>query len=215
MKKTVLVVDDHAAIRYGIRVVLKPERRFRIVAEARNGLEALQEAKRHTPDIIILDASMPVMNGFDAARELRAIVPDSWIIGLSLYSRASVVQEMLAAGVTSFVFKSGDLDEHLVAAMNAAAEGQRYIAPDVRAVLEEARAERAPRKRFDLSVLSQREKEVLCMLDRGLPHKEIAARMCVSTNTIKTHIQNLRQKTGRHKTAELIMFAQHVGLARP
>ena len=211
-KRRVLIVDDHQAVRFGIRGIVESASPSYVVTEAKNGQEAVQWAETHRLDIAIVDMSMPVMNGVETAKRLCAVAPDARIIGLSLYADASLVRAMLATGAMAFLFKSGDFDESLCAALAACVKGERYIAPEVKEVLEEARAQGTRSQHFDPTVLGSREREALRLLVEGLSHKEIAARMCVSVDTAKTHLRNIRRKTGRHKTAELIKFAHHTGL---
>jgi DNA-binding NarL/FixJ family response regulator len=210
MAYRILLADDHAIVRDGLKSVLVREG-FEIVAEASDGREAVELARKLRPDAVVMDVSMPSLNGIDAAREIHGAWPQTKTILLTVHKQSQFILEALRAGVKGYVLKaqaSGDL----VHAIRAALQGGTYLSPGisdsvVQAALTKEKAERDP--------LTQREREVLQLIAEGKTNKEISAALAMSVKTVESHRRNLMLKLDIHETASLVRHAIRIGLIQP
>jgi DNA-binding NarL/FixJ family response regulator len=210
----VLIADDHAVVREGIRHVLEAQD-FEIVAEASNGQEALELTLSKSPDVVVLDLSMPVMSGLEAAERIRQTVPDARILVLSIHDHEEYVLQSVRAGAAGYLRKDSSPDE-LRDAIRAVHEGGSFFsAPAARSLAAALRAERrsgAPRDR--LAGLTMREREVLVEIAGGRTNKEIAAHFGISVRTVESHRETLMKKLGVRGAASVTRFAIDAGLLR-
>jgi DNA-binding NarL/FixJ family response regulator len=207
-----LLADDHAIVRRGLRSLLE-EAGHSVVAEAADGLEAIQLAEEHQPDLVILDIGMPKLNGIEVAARAQNLDKPPGVIILSMHADESYIIRALAAGARAYLLKSAT-DEDLLPAIRAVASGKPFFSPAVTAVLVEDYIRRLQARgltdSFDL--LTDREKEVLQLLAEGCSNKEVATQLNVGLSTIETHRANLMQKLNLHSTAEIVLYAVRKGI---
>jgi two-component system response regulator NreC len=205
----VLVVDDHAVVRAGLRRVLDAESDIETVGEAANADRAVFEAIEHKPDVVLMDVMMPGKSGIEGMPALLQAVPDAKVLILSMQDDPRYVQEAFDAGASGYVLKEA-ADTEVVAAVRSVAGGARYVHPALGARLVEAAA--AERKRAEVDPLSEREREVLRLLALGHTNQEIAKMLYISVRTAETHRAHIMQKLGLSSRAELVRFALSEGL---
>jgi DNA-binding NarL/FixJ family response regulator len=214
MTVSVLVADDEALLRTAFSSLINEEEDLRVVGEAADGRQAVQLAARLSPDVVLMDVRMPVMDGIEATRLITAAQAASTprVLILTTFDLDEYVFEALRAGASGFALKSRPLDE-LLSAIRIVAEGEALLAPSVTRRLI-AHFSRAPaRQRRDLGQLTGREREVLSLLARGLSNTELAGTLHVSMPTVKTHVSRILAKLGARDRTQLVVFAYEAGLA--
>jgi two-component system response regulator NreC len=204
-----VVVDDHAVVRSGIRLLLDAEDDIEVVAEAGDAREAIFEARAHKPDVILLDVVMPGRSGIEVIPDLLKESPETKILVLSMQDDAAYVREAFAAGASGYVLKEA-ADAEVVAAVRDVADGGRYVHPVLGARLVEAEAEAQTRAEQD--PLSDREHEILRLLALGHTNQEIAAELFLSVRTVETHRAHIMQKLRISTRAELVRYALDQGM---
>jgi DNA-binding NarL/FixJ family response regulator len=209
----VLVADDHALVREGIRHVLDAEPGISVVAEAANGREAVELALQHRPDVVVLDITMPEETGLKAAARLRDLMPDVRVLLLSMHDQAEYVREGMRIGTQGYILKDS-AGEELRAAIRAVHAGGTFFSPAVVKRLTSAATVEAPAAAALLAVLTPRERDVLDGVARGLTNKAIAADLGISRRTVEAHRESLMRKLEIHNVAGLTRFALEVGLAQ-
>jgi DNA-binding NarL/FixJ family response regulator len=218
MTVSVLVVDDEALLRAAFTSLIEAEEDLRVVGEAADGKQAVEFAARLAPDVVLMDVRMPVMDGIEATRLITgtgtgtASVPR--VLILTTFDLDEYVFEALRAGASGFALKSRPLDE-LLNAIRVVAEGEALLAPSItrRLIAHFSRASRLPpERRRDLEQLTEREREVLSLLARGLSNTELAETLHVSMPTVKTHVSRILTKLGARDRTQLVVFAYEAGL---
>lgn len=202
---SVLLVDDHGLVRRGFRRILEDDG-MKVVGEASNGLEAIHLANELKPQVVVMDLSMPQLDGVQATKEIVKSLPDTRVLILSMHSDDNYVRNALDAGAKGYLLKSA-IDVDLVGAIKEVSEGKRYIGSGLKYVAHEQEDE--------LHRLTAREKQVLQLIAQGRSNKEIAALLELSVNTVSVHRANLMEKMNIHRTAELVLFAIRKGLVAP
>jgi DNA-binding NarL/FixJ family response regulator len=210
----VLVADDHAIVRTGIRHVLEGEPGFTVVGEAATGPETLALALEHRPDVAVLDISMPGQSGLSVTAELRRHCPDTRVLILSMHDNTEYVLESVRAGAHGYLLKDTAATE-LRGAVRAVAQGESYFSPPIASRLSavvrgDLVVEASPTGL--LAQLTGREREVLIGVTRGLTNKEIAAELGISHRTVETHRESLMRKLSLRSVAELTRFALETGV---
>ena len=205
----VLVVDDHAVVRAGLRRILDAEPDIETVGEAPNGERAVFEAMDHKPDVVLMDVVMPGKSGIEATRAVLQAVPGTTVLILSMQDDPRYVREAFDAGASGYVMKEA-ADDEVVDAVRAVAAGQRYLHPTLGARLLAAESEE--RRRAADDPLSDREREVLRLLALGHTNQEIATMLYVSVRTAETHRAHIMQKLGLTSRAELVRYALGEGM---
>ena len=209
-----LVADDHAIVRTGIRHVLEGEPGFTVVGEAATGPETLALALEHRPDVAVLDISMPGQSGLSVTAELRRHCPDTRVLILSMHDNTEYVLESVRAGAHGYLLKDTAATE-LRGAVRAVYQGESYFSPPIAsrlsAVVRGDRAADATPAGL-LGQLTGREREVLIGVTRGLTNKEIAAELGISHRTVETHRESLMRKLSLRSVAELTRFAIETGV---
>ena len=211
----ILLADDHALVRRGVRLILDNESDLTVVAEAADGAEAIDKARTEQPDLAILDIAMRRMTGLQAARELSRLLPDLRILILTMYDNEQYFFESLKAGASGYVLKSV-ADRDLVDACRAAMRGEPFIYPGavtalIRNYLEWAReGDNIPAK-----AITDREEEILKLVAEGHSSKQIADMLFISFKTVERHRANLLQKLGLRDRLELTRYAIRAGLIEP
>jgi DNA-binding NarL/FixJ family response regulator len=205
----VLIVDDHAVVRTGLRRVLDAEVDIETVGEAADAERAVFEAIESRPDVVLLDVMMPGKSGIEGMPALLQAVPEAKILVLSMQDDPRYVREAFDAGASGYVLKEA-ADTEVVRAVRAVAGGERYVHPSLGARLVEADAEE--RKRAEDDPLSEREREVLRLLALGHTNQEIATMLFISVRTAETHRAHIMQKLQLGSRAELVRYALAAGL---
>ena len=201
----VLIVDDHAMVREGLKVLLQPLEYVAVVAVAATGAEGLAAARQHRPDVVLLDVNLPDQSGIDVCRQLTAAQPGIRVLALTTFNEKLYVTRMMQAGAAGYVLKNA-LPEELAEAITKVYAGKKFFSDEVqRVLLETSAAPAAP-------LLTRREKEVLAAIADGRTSQHIADALCVSVLTIETHRRNLLTKFGVNNTALLIRQAAQLGL---
>lgn len=211
----VLLADDQALIRTGLRLILSTADDLTVVGEAADGLEAVALASVLGPDVILMDIRMPGLDGIEATRRITAAHPDIRVAMLTTFDRSQLVYDSLVAGASGFLLKDASGDQ-LVAGVRAVARGEELLAPSItrRLVAEFTRPGRdGPPAGY--AQLTEREAEVLGLVARGLSNAEIAARLFVSIQTVKTHVARMLQKLGLRDRVQAVVLAYEHGLVRP
>ena len=203
---TVLLVDDHSLVRRGFRRILEDEDGMKVVGEASNGVEAIRSAYELKPKVIVMDLSMPELDGVQATKEIVKHLPGTEVLVLSMHSDDNYVRNALDAGAKGYLLKSA-IDVDLVGAIRSVSEGKRYIGSGLKYV--------AHQQEDELNRLTGREKQVLQLIAQGKSNKEIASLLELSVNTVSVHRANLMEKMNIHRTAELVLFAIRKGLVAP
>ena len=209
MSIRVLVVDDHAVVRSGIRLLLEAEDDIEVVAEAGTAEEAIRAARLEKPDVVLLDVVMPGRSGIDATPDLMAAAKHAAVLVLSMQDDPSYVREAFATGASGYVLKEA-VDVEVVQAVREVAAGRQYVHPALGARLAAAEAEQAARTASD--PLSDREREVLRLLALGHTNQEIAGMLYISVRTAETHRAHIMRKLGLETRAELVRYALSSGL---
>jgi two-component system response regulator NreC len=205
----VLVVDDHAVVRSGLRRVLDAEPDIETVGEAENAERAVFEAIQHKPDVVLMDIVMPGKSGIEIIPALQQDAPEVKVLLLSMQDDPRYVREAFAAGASGYVLKEA-ADTEVVGAVRAVAAGERYVHPTLGARLVQAEAEE--RRRAEQDPLSDREREVLRLLALGHTNQEIAQMLYISVRTAETHRAHIMQKLRLSSRAELVRYALERGL---
>lgn len=212
MKITILLADDHRIVRKGLRSLLEKEENLKIVGEADTGRLALQLVLKLKPDVVVMDVSMPDLNGVDATRQIVNEAPSVKVIALSMHSDRHFVAGMLQAGARGYLLKDCAYEELVDAILNIIA-GQTYLSKQIANVVVKDYIKKLSKSESWISSnLSPREREVLQLLAEGLNTKEIANRLHVSSKTVETHRLHVMNKLHIHSIAELTKFAIKEGL---
>jgi DNA-binding NarL/FixJ family response regulator len=207
----VLIVDDQPLARAGFKAVLEATGAIKVVAEAETGSQAVQQAKAHAPDVVLMDIRMPSMDGIEATRRM----PNQRILILTTFGLDDYIIEALRAGASGFLLKDSQVQE-LVGAVRSVAAGDAQLSPAVTKRLLDQVARRLPgavhRDTDPLASLTEREREVLCLVAAGMSNAEIAAALVVSEPTVKTHVSSVLQKLGLRDRVQAVIYAYENGL---
>lgn len=206
----ILIADDHPIVRLGLRHALESPNRRVVVAEARNGSEAVELAATHQPDVIVMDSMMPLLDGLSALRRIRDLAPDSDVIVYTINDSETLLREFIDAGVMGYVLKSETAN--LIPAVEAVADHRTYYSPWAQRVMLDAlgnyRMDRWPD-------LTGREREVVKLVADGLSSKEVASHLGISLKTVETHRSSAMSKLQVNGTAELVRYAVRNRLVEP
>jgi DNA-binding NarL/FixJ family response regulator len=210
----ILLVEDHIVVRQGIKALLSDEPDIEIVGEADNGREALPLVSKLQPDVVLMDISMPGLNGIEATRQIRQRYADVKVVILSMHANEEYVFQVLRAGASGYVLKQSDSSEVLTA-IRAALAGGSFLSPPIsRAVIDDYvhRAEARGRE-DDMDLLTSREREVLQLLAEGASNREIAEQLSISIKTVETHRSNMMNKLAVKSKTDLVKYALRKGWA--
>ena len=216
MHTKILLVDDHKITRDGLSALIEKQPDMEVIGEAENGRDAVKLVQNMAPDVVIMDISMPDLNGIDATQQILAVSPSTKVIALSMYSDKRYVEGMLSAGVSGYLVKSCAFDE-LVQAILAVISGKAYLSPNIADIVMKDYAGRLTGEgKEDVSLpgrrLSSREREVLQLITEGYNSKQIADKLFISIKTVSTHRRNIMEKLNIDNIADLIKFALREGL---
>jgi DNA-binding NarL/FixJ family response regulator len=201
---TVLLADDHSLVRKGFRRLLEDEPGIQVVGEASDGSEAIHFAQDLKPQVIVMDMSMPGLNGIQACVEILKVLPKTAILMLSMYSEEAQVRNAIKAGAKGYVLKNA-VDVDLASAIRDVAAGKKVVGPGLLSDVNIEHDETAEK-------LTPRERQILQLIAEGKSNKEIAALLELSPNTVAVHRANLMDALGIHRTAELVLYAVRKGL---
>ncbi len=208
MKVKVIIADDHGVVRKGLRLLLEQYGEIDVLGEASNGREAVHLVGELMPDVVILDIAMPLLNGIDAAEQIRKTNSEVGVIILTMFADEGYVLRALNAGVKGYLLKES-AEEDLLHAVRAVASGKPFFSPAITQTLLEdyMRVLKQDGLSDSFELLTAREREVLQLLAEGKSNKEAAAILEVSLYTVESHRTNLMQKLNLHNTAEIVLYA--------
>ncbi|WP_435583139.1 response regulator transcription factor [Amycolatopsis thermoflava] len=211
----VLLADDEAMIRAGVAAILSADDDIEVVAEAGDGREAVEQARRTRPDVALVDIRMPRLDGLAAAEEIRSLLPGTGVIMLTTFGEDAYIERALAGGASGFLLKSGDPRE-LLAGVRAVADGAAFLSPKVAqrviAQLSGDRMSRAAVARDRITVLTAREREVLALVGAGLSNADIAERLFVVEGTVKAYVSTILARLDVRNRVQAAIIAYEAGL---
>jgi DNA-binding NarL/FixJ family response regulator len=208
----VLVADDQSMVRAGFRMLLAGENDVEVVAEASNGIEAVEKTARYRPDVILMDVRMPELDGLQATRRILGSDSSARILILTTFDLDEYVYEALRAGASGFVLKD-DSPEQLLAAIRTVAEGDALLSPTItKRVIQKFALMPRPAPPKELDDLSDREREVLRLIARGLSNGEIGQELYISETTVKTHVTHILQKLNLRDRVQAVVLAHQTGI---
>jgi len=209
---TVLLADDHNVMRQGLRHLLEGTDGIRVVGDVADGREAVRVAKENRPDVVVMDVSMPGLNGVEATRRIRAALPKTKVLALSIHTDGQFVTDMLKAGASGYLLKTCVVDE-LVLAIRAVNSGKVYLGPEIGPVLAETYiGKSAGTDTPGATSLTRRQREILQLVAEGLTTKQIALKLARSAKTVEMHRRHLMDKLNLHSVADLTKYAVRRGL---
>jgi two-component system response regulator NreC len=209
----ILLADDHNVMRAGLKLLLENHSGFKVVSEASEGNQAVENAIATRPDIVVLDIAMPKLTGIEAAQKIKGHLPQTGIIILSMHSDEGYVLRALKAGARGYLLKDS-AENDLIEAIKALNEGKAFFSPEISKVLAEDYVREITVRGVEdtYELLTPREKEMLHFLVEGKSNKEIASSLSLSLYTVETHRRNLQAKLNLHSFAELILYAVRKGI---
>jgi len=207
----VLLADDHQILRQGLRTLLEREPDVRVVGEATDGREAVAQAAALRPDVVVMDLSMPGLNGIEATRRIVAAQPKTKVVGLSMHADRQYVRAMFEVGAAGYLLKNSAYEE-LLSALRVVVGGRPFVSPAIADVVLDALRVGAREAAAAPAELTAREREVLQLLAEGHTSKEIAAQMCIALSTVETYRRHIMIKLDLHSIAELTRYAIRRGL---
>lgn len=210
----IFLVDDHPIMRQGLRSLIENEDDMEVVGEAGDGRTTIQHVSDLQPDIVVMDITLPDLNGIDATRQLLAEMPDIKVIALSMHNNRVFVEEMLTAGASGYLLKSGVFDE-LVEGIRAVQLDRIFFSTKVVEAMKDCDLLASDSDGSMFAYLTLREREVLHLIAEGKMTKEIADKLCITSKTVEKHRHQLKEKLNLHSTAELTKYAIQIGLTSP
>jgi DNA-binding NarL/FixJ family response regulator len=213
----ILVADDHDVVRRGLKSILQPHPGWEVCGEAHNGRQAVAQAEKLKPDVVVMDISMPDMNGLEAARRIRKSLPKTEVVILSVHYTDTLVREIVDAGAKGYILKS-DADRDLVIAVEAVLNHRSFFTTRASEMLIDGFRQRGkpPEAQTPLKGrLTSREREIVQLLAEGNSSKEVATALGISTKTAETHRSNLMRKLELHSVSELVLYAVRNQIIEP
>jgi DNA-binding NarL/FixJ family response regulator len=204
----IILADDHSMMCAGLQKLLDPH--YEVVCSVENGLELLRAAKEHLPDVIVLDVAMPLLNGLDAARQLKQLLPQMKIIFLTMNADSDIAAEALRVGASAYLLKTSKPSE-LLEAVHSVLRGISYVTPEIKRALEETFI-RDPKRQYRPKHLTSRQREVLQMLAEGRPMKEIASMLEISHRTVRFHKSGIMEELSITTNSGLVQYAMKHGI---
>ena len=211
MSIRIILADDHAIVRHGLNRSFQQEKDVEVIAQAQNGRSAVQLAKELSPTVVVMDISMPDLNGIEATRQITSESPQVKVIGLSMHSSRKYVTEMFKAGASGYLLKNCDFEE-LADAVRIIAGGKTYISPSISDVVVQDYVNGSVEENSAFSVLTRREREVVQLLAEGKTTKQAALHLYISPKTVEVHRLNIMKKLNIDGIAQLTRYAIQEGL---
>lgn len=207
-KIRVLLADDHTILRRGVRMLVDSQLDMEVVGEAKTGREAIDETRKLKPDIVVMDVSMPELNGIEGTRQICDELTDTKVLALSMHKDSVYVREILRAGALGYLLKDSE-DDDLLKAIRAVARGEAFLSPAISfAVLSDYKKHVSN----PVDLLTSREREILSMIAEGKANKEIASILNLSVYTVESHRGSVMEKLNLHNTGDIVRFALRSGL---
>jgi two-component system nitrate/nitrite response regulator NarL len=214
-KVRILLVDDHPIVLSGLRNSLSSHPQLKIVGEASDGVEALDKARETNPDVVLMDITLPGLNGIEATRALRKEIPTAKVLALTMHNNREYILEVIRAGAKGYVLKDTSPSE-LIQAIVAVYNGDSFFSPRIsRIVVDELKASPQRKKAALISGLTLREEGVLRLIAEGHRNKEIAKRLSISVRTVETHREHIMEKLHIHSAVGLAKYAITKGIVKP
>ena len=212
-KQRIFIAEDQTIVRDGLRALLSSNPNFEVVGEAEDGREVIRNIEEYKPDLILMDLSMPRMNGMEAIKEVKKLLPDTKILVLTIHKTEEYILPVLKAGADGYLLKN-DTQEELMTAIKSVLEGKSYLSPGVSQKVIEGYVEgsKTVKTKSSWDTLTQREREVLKLIAEGYKNREIADDLCISIKTVVKHRANLMEKLDLHNISALTTFAIEKGL---
>ena len=207
-KTRILLADDHTVVRRGFALILSKEAELEVVGEAKNGREAVELAQKLQPEVVVIDVSMPELNGIEATRRISNLCPRTRVLALSMHRDAVYVREILRAGARGYLVKDAD-DDAFLTAVRSVARGEAYLSP---AIADAVLVDYRKHVTNPIDLLTSREREVLQMIAEGKTNKEIANILELSVYTVEAHRGKIMEKLNLHNTGDIVRFALRNGL---
>jgi two-component system response regulator NreC len=211
MVARVVIADDHAIVREGLKMVLSAEPNIEVVGEAEDGREALDMVEKLRPSVVVMDIAMPNLNGLEATRQIRRRFPETQVVILTMHEDRLYSLQIAKAGAAGCVLKRS-MGKELVTAIEAAALGQSYFSPSIAATVLEDYRRLASRPEDEVVPLTEREREVLQLIAEGRTNREIADMLTVSIKTVQAHRAHIMEKLNVHDKTDLVKYAIRMGL---
>jgi DNA-binding NarL/FixJ family response regulator len=208
---SILIADDHAVVRAGLRTLLESRTRWQVCAEAADGRDAVEKAVQHKPHIAILDIGMPLLNGVETARQIRKASPSTEILILTMHESDDLVQQVVEAGARGYILKD-EADRVLLDAVQALSQHKPFFSTRVSEAA--VTADSSDNAKSSRSRLTPREREILQLLAEGKSNKEVASLLNISVNTAEAHRANIMLKLDFHSLAEMVMYAIRNNIVR-
>ncbi|MBI9046872.1 MAG: response regulator transcription factor [Anaerolineaceae bacterium] len=209
----IVLVEDHTIVRKGVRALLEYEEDFEVLAEASDGREAVKKVEQFHPDVVLMDISMPRLNGLEATRQIKQRYPETSVLVLSMYETKEYIFQFLQAGASGYLVKHSAPKE-LIWAIRTVYQGNTYLSSSISKVVIEEYIQSAEKtiKNNHINTLTNREREVLQLIVEGNPSSQIAAILHISEKTVRTHRSNIMKKLEIHSIAELTQYAISKGI---
>ncbi len=214
MKKVrLLIADDHKIFRQGIKKLLEEEPDLQVVGEAADGREVVKKATELKPDIILMDIAMANLNGLEATKQIKKVLPESKIIMLTMHKNEEYVLQSFQAGATGYILKEGAVEE-LVSAIRSIHQDKSFLSPTVSKTLVDAylRKMETGKSETPFDLLTDREREVLQLIAEGFTNREVAKQLYISVKTVEAHRAHIMQKLNIHDIAKLVKYAIQKGM---
>jgi two-component system response regulator NreC len=213
MKIRILLVDDHTILRAGLKMMLNAQPDMDVIGEAHDGRQAIQESQRLRPDIVLMDITMPDVNGIEATRQIKKALPDVKILILTMHENDEYVFQALRAGASGYILKEA-ADTELISALHVVQNGNFYLSPSAQSVMVGDYLQRvnAGEEKDSYNILTEREREILKLVAEGFTNNQIGELLVISPKTVDTHRTHIMDKLNLHSRAELVKFAMRRGL---
>jgi DNA-binding NarL/FixJ family response regulator len=213
MKIRILLADDHTLLRAGLKMMLNAQPDMEVIGEAQDGRQTILEAQKLQPDIILMDITMPDLNGIEATRQIKRLLADVKILVLTMHENDEYVFQALRAGASGYMLKEA-ADTELITAIHVITSGQFYLSPTAQSVVigDYLQRVRTGEERDSYSSLTEREREILKLVAEGHTNNQIAERLIISPKTVDTHRTHVMDKLNLHSRAELVKYAMRRGL---
>ena len=208
----IVLADDHTIVRQGLRSILEQQAGINVVAEAQNGREAVRLTEQLKPDVVVMDFSMPDLNGLEATRQIKQRVPETKVLILTRHANQEYVKSILSAGASGYLVKKSAAEE-LVIAIQAVHRGDSYLDPSISTSIIKEYLDPIAGESKTLEIkLTSRQREVLQLIAEGHPNREIASRLNISVKTVENHRANIMKSLDLHSTADLTQYAIRKGI---
>lgn len=209
----ILLADDHTILRAGLKMMLNAQPDIEVIGEAQDGRQALQEAQKLHPDLILMDITMPDMNGIEATRQVKKLLPDIKVLILTMHEHDEYIFQALRAGASGYMLKEA-ADTELISALRVIQSGQFYLSPTAQSVMvgDYLQRVRTGEEKDSYSTLTEREREILKLVAEGFTNNQIAEKLVISPKTVDTHRTHIMDKLNLHSRAELVKYAMRRGL---